>query len=480
MNNKDLFNAINDIDEKFITDAGKYLKNDFGGFRNDEPIEVRPAERTFSPMRWIASIAAALVLFAGIAVAMKAGIITINLQPLRAQTNNNNNSTSHVSGENNGAYASQDSTPAQSGASINASAENDQWKAKPSSSKELPFSLYGPDLKQIKYGEITGVNDNMNISELDESDLSNVTSITCDGFAYINEPRGANYNSIEIPGMFTDDVHFADNGNFRRIYEGEKFGALTVKYASSSFEINPKVMWGFGTEENYTVTTPTLRDNIVSFDGTIDVEGFLIKDENSDYHFIMCQGETQIPAMNFANSLKENGSYTTQMVYENINGYKYMGELPAMDVTVDESWNVEAYYPYRDWQRVMARLTDISVDFFKLYDRGNYSYVLKANVVSVVPCDWYDVPSTPTSMNEKTYDIIDKAQTIADLDVLFEEENILSSSLGYFRVYYLENGTDKVELFKYDQPLKPGMMIYLYDKSGKVILTHIYRKDMTQ
>lgn len=486
MNNKDLFNAINDIDEKFITDAGKYLKNDFGGFRDEEPIEVRPAERTFSPMRWIAPIAATIVLFVGIGVALKAGIITINLQPLRQQTSAYNAAGAGEVGSAQDTNTAPGASMRGTGADVAQSqlVEPGVVAATPESklAEELPFSLYGPDMEQIKYSEVTSFSGSEGSEILSARDLTedNWVAISCD-FAYVNEPRGANYNSIEIPGMFNDDVHFADSGSFKRVYKGDMFGDLTVsdaycvfrKYFEGDFSLNTD-KWTLSAER-------FLKESFVSFSGEITAEGFLIKDEGGSYRFIMIGGESQIPAMNFVPH-SEDGSYTTYMVYEAINGYKYMGELPSIEVKVDDAWGIDNYYPGRNWQRVQVTLSDISV-IYTVNSRGgtiNYEYRVSAKVEKAVPD--YSFNYEDNAVNEIETRILEKinsAETVADLndmgDMLYE----LNSNSKYFRVFYpvdTENGVE-VEVLE-DGELIPGMMIYLYDEDDKVIGIYTYRKHM--
>lgn len=483
MNNKDLFNAINDIDEKFITDAGKYLKNDFGGFRDEEPIEVRPAERTFSPMRWIAPIAATIVLFVGIGVALKAGIITINLQPLRQQTSAYN---AAGAGESDGALNNAPAASADRTSVGGAQATSDKAGSPTATAleldKALPFALYGPDMEQIKYSEVTSFgglegSEKLNVRDLNED---NWGAIGCD-FAYINEPRGANYNSIEIPGMFNDDVHFADSGSFKRVYKGDMFGDLTVsdaycvfrKYFEGDFSPNTD-KWTLSAER-------FLKESFVSFSGEVTAEGFLIKDESGSYRFIMIGGESQIPAMNFVPH-SADGSYTTYMVYEAINGYKYMGELPSIEVKVDDAWGIDNYYPGRNWQRVQVTLSDISV-IYTVNKRGgtiNYEYHVSAKVEKAVPD--YSFNYEDNAVNEIETRILEKinsAETVADLNDMYEMLYELNLNCKYFRVFYpvdTENGVE-VEVLE-DGELSPGMMIYLYDEDDKVIGIYTYRKHM--
>ncbi len=490
MNNKELFNAINDIDEKFITDAGKYLKNDFGGSREGEPIEIRPVETHFSPIRWIAPIAAALALFVGIGVALRTGMININFQPLRQRSSGEAASAPDI-----GSAQNAISAPGASGGESSGEAQVIQSEVsniKEELSDSLPFMLYGPDLKQIKYSEVTKV------IGLDDSDLSvtrelteeNWYAIECDGFAYINEPKGANYNSIEIPGMFSDDVHFSDNGNFSRIYKGDSFGTLTVSDAYCLFKKHSIDIADAEDEwKAQLISSPALMLNQcrVSFSGEISAEGFIIKDQSGSYKFVMCGGERQIPAMNFVVNT-ENGTFTTQMAYDNINGYQYMGEIPSIEIgEIDPKWKIDNYYPGRNWQKVLITLEDIQVLYClsqnDVTDRNVYRkvYTVAAKVKNIVP-DYvfgYNDNDQPYFTEDEIRYMIDKAETIEELNDLGDKIKRANYAVVYFRVFYpvdTENGTE-TEVLDYGE-LAPGMMVYLYDESGEVIQTFEYRSDL--
>lgn len=509
MNNKDLFNAINDIDEKFITDAGKYLKNDFGGFREDEPIEIRPAETNFSPMRWIAPIAAAIVLFVGIGVALRAGIITIKLQPLRQQAGADSavygpvggsaangyivgsDVNSYVGGSDEAAVVQNLNTaPSASGGGTGTydaqtnSMRSDISRIEAEMSDNLPFMLYGPDLEQIKYSEVTFFAANEYSEKFSAQDLTedNWSAIECDGFAYINEPRGANYNSIEIPGMFNDDVHFSDRGSISRIYKGDTFGDLTVEDAYCLFRKNT------ATDDKWTMPQAALKQNYVSFSGEISAEGFLIKDEEGGYRFIMCGGERLIPAMNFFMH-SVSGTFTTEMAYENINGYQYMGEIPSIEVDLDEKWEKEInnYFPGRNWQKALVTLSNIRIvnevtDIVESDDRLRRltEYSVFAKVENVVP-DFvfsYDDTTGRDCARDKIEAVINEAETIEELNALGDMiRGEFNARVEYFRVFYPVDTADGSEVeYLENGELTPGMLVYLYDRNDDVIQIYTYRK----
>ena len=259
------------------------------------------------------------------------------------------------------------------------------------------------------------------------------------------------------------------------------FGDLTVsdaycvfrKYFEGDFSSNTD-KWTLSAER-------FLKESFVSFSGEITAEGFLIKDEGGSYRFIMIGGESQIPAMNFVPH-SEDGSYTTYMVYEAINGYKYMGELPSIEVKVDDAWGIDNYYPGRNWQRVQVTLSDISV-IYTVNSRGgaiNYKYSVSAKVEKAVPD--YSFNYEDNAVNEIETRILEKinsAETVADLNDMYDMLYGLNLNCKYFRVFYpvdTENGVE-VEVLE-DGELSPGMMIYLYDEDDKVIGIYTYRKHM--
>ena len=190
MKDKDLFNAIDNIDEEFITEAGKYLQDDESiiSFHDTDPIEVRPAARKFSPIRLIAPIAAAVLLVGGITFALK----TLDPFQYTPEGTGNSEETSSYTGNVVG-FSSRTEKPEQS-------------SPEPAPDTKLPFTLYGPDYQQLTYGEVgegiiitnTGYQQRFPAYELTDNNWSRLAA---PDFAYIAVPKGANYNSADDPEM---------------------------------------------------------------------------------------------------------------------------------------------------------------------------------------------------------------------------------------------------------------------------------------
>lgn len=185
MNGKDIFNTINEIDTRLITDA----------WENTEPycfpLSIRQDSGKASKLKTfgIAAAFAAVVCITAAIVFVRSGAVP--------------------------------TLPSQSSAGV---------------SFVDPTMLYGPDHNPIPedYKIISVIMD----SAADEAELI----VTCDDCVYLAEALGGNFNSVDNPRMFpdnSDELYFRNTEPEYRLYKvGDKFGDLTISDAQVWFSMS--------------------------------------------------------------------------------------------------------------------------------------------------------------------------------------------------------------------------------------------------
>lgn len=157
----------------------------------------------------------------------------------------------------------------------NSSAEN--VSNEPETQIGEPTFLIGLDGKAILTSEITSLEDTDKTAEtLTKDDLW--AKVYCYGFAYYKEPLNIGYNNYKNPEMF-DGFNFLgdipENKNeWKRVYVGDEICGLKVKSASVNFCVNDG---DYKFPERYICA----NENLIAFEGTIEVEGFLEVNQNS-------------------------------------------------------------------------------------------------------------------------------------------------------------------------------------------------------
>lgn len=333
MNNKDLFNAINDIDEKFIEDAAKYLNDDDG----DDPlhpkgVEIFPGEARFPVIRLVASIAAAAVFITGVTFAVKHYRDKLGVSPNAAsETEQNPDLGTHPV----------------------------KTEVGP-----LPFELIGPDDKQLWYEDITGFNtkesiavtDTANVIELSEDNWS---TITCN-FAYFALPSGNNYNSVENSDV--DDLGkpgFIMAHDFRRMYVGNTYGdGLTVTKAYSKLKRDTY----YDKQTNLPHEVSYLSESYIEFDGAITAEVYLVNAGDNNYCCIFRNGADYFPIVEYnVSHFLETGEYASGISTLNRNGFKYSGEMPVMWLAEDEEALVKPYLSNANYLKAAVVFTNVTL-----------------------------------------------------------------------------------------------------------------------
>lgn len=317
MNNKDLFNAINDIDEKFIADAGKYLTND--DLLHSDAIEIYPGKTRFSPLKLIASIAAAAVFITGISIAVNHYRGMINVDPNNAASDKGNGET--------------EPTP-------------DLATHAVKTTGLLPFKLIGPDGQQIYYQDITEVGGDITLEELNEN---NFTSVTCN-FAYYALPDGCNYNSVDNPEMDFDAENTVMTRSFRRIYKGGNFGDLTVSNAYSILQ------------HDKATSTNFLNKNVIEFSGSTTAEGYLVNTQY-DYYFVFKNGADNLPITNYiVPEFMDTGVYKSELSRLNCdNGFRYLGDQLALKLDESEVYLVDRAMSNSNYIKATVTFDNITI-----------------------------------------------------------------------------------------------------------------------
>lgn len=464
MNNKDLFNAINNIDDKFITDAGKYLKNDesFISSYYADPVEVRPADRKFSLMRLIAPIAAAAILVCSITIALKTRI----LYP--AET------TDMILGESKDTAKKSDTlpdtAPAVGSADLETSPEgviNMPSAAIPnldkygSSAGELPFTLYGPDYKQITYEEVTEIHENVSKQYLNDS---NWVSITCDGFAYIADPLGENYNRADDSEKF-DSSEIAWNvvaeRSFKRIYEGEQYSGFTVKRAYSTFSRTPtNGMTEQQMKENNLPLSRLYQGSYLELDGSIEMDVYIVKYDDNRYICVTRNGAASIPTMNI--NVRDDGSFGSYLYSDDEFGFEFKTELPyiRIDPPAKNKHQIDKLFTEKIYQKARVILSDIIIN----YDAAaKEPYGISATVdVIDMQLGYSDIEPRDVSA------LISRTATVKELEKeVLNKYDALSEVRVYREVYDITEdiifGDELTE-----EELYSGLTVGLYDQNGLV------------
>lgn len=412
MNNKDLFNAINDIDEQFVADAGKYLSDDDSDDpSHSEAVEIFPGETRFSPIKLIAPLVAAAVLITGVTIALRYHRGRVAVAPNAAGTSGAAIAESDLDGDRTTSAAIDTHSLVSDG--------------------PLPFEIVGPDKKQLWYGDVTDFIGAQSIELLSED---NWNTITCDGFAYVASPLGCIFNNIDDAAE--DLMILRDNQSlehdFKRVYVGDSFGSLTVAEASNTFEsrwLSAKDDDSNIKPEDYDLDKlhiAALTKNHVKFDGEITVDAYIVGhvDKNDNYILAFRNGETQIPLVNYIQKEAiKNSVYATELSNLSCgNGFQYVGELPTLTLGESERAIVEPYLVNANYLKATVTLSNIEMEGSGDYFSTNYEInctMSKAVLNYVMPrvTDSNQFGETPfAGENEmKLRSILGSARTVEEL-----------------------------------------------------------------
>lgn len=246
MTEKDLFNAINEIETKYITDAWRNTEA--------EPLVIESGKTSKLKIFGVAAAFAAAA--AAICLVVHIRVNYPNVTP-----------------------------PDSSSLSVHSPGD------------VLPADIHGPDGVRITYGDVTKVSgEDRQIFAADEITEDNWQEIVCGGFTYLAMPlNGENYNSVDNPSLFdgTGLLFRLDTMSYKRWNVCDTFHGLTVKSASTTFQYHYK---------GDPVFTP--NECSVEFDGTATVDGYIMYDDDGNLICVPKYGESFLPIIYPCEELK--------------------------------------------------------------------------------------------------------------------------------------------------------------------------------
>lgn len=331
MNEKDLFNAINDIDPKYIANAWK--NTDF----STEPTVIHIENDKPSKLR-IFGVAAA---FAAAAAAVFLAVY------VRVNYPKNN-----------------DLTPPTGSNSSTSSASYDQSGNFLAGPGELPFKMRGLDDVQIKYSDVAGVlTGDGDLVKADEFDPENWAEVSIVNFTYLAKTAFTSLIAIEshTDQLEPDEYKWTDV-SYRRYGKGDKFGTLTVKDTFTRFKYVP--------EYNAAV----LDICYAEFDGAADVNAFVFRKEGeSMLYCVLMNMESSLPIVGLSPHSLSNMYDHPRFTGESASGeLKYNTEYPAILLKNTEIHDAEELFNGKDYAAVTLTLSDISM----ASDRAEQTFIL--------------------------------------------------------------------------------------------------------
>lgn len=337
MKNQDIFNAINDIDERFISDAGRYLTDDdiFSISPDGEPIKAGQSKKHAALFRIAAPVAAAAVLMAAVGISLR---LLGRFNIFDPQGGLDKSAEDIYSGQ----------TPP-----INESLTG-----------ELSLPVYGPDNVQLRYEDIT---------------KTEIGGLNC-GFAYIGTEDSVNRNNINHPSLSMDN--YGKTKNCKRISAGEKYGGFTVTEARSIFRSDENNSGGL-----------VLDTSVLKLSGSVKASAYLVREDNGEIRCYIRNGA--FPSMNYVD--RDNGNYVN--VYydtETSSGFKYRGELPGFEVQLlnGDGQRPEQLLKNTDVCEVSLSLSSVSITNIK----GECT--VTAECEDMLPRVWYDPNAEQSIMQE--------------------------------------------------------------------------------
>lgn len=433
MNNKDLFNAINNIDEQFITDAGKYLRKDdlFSISPDGETIEAGVAGKRMALLKFIAPIAAAFALIFGVAVLAASwnGVTTADPETGINMSRREESAASQTSGADIG----------------------------DKNTAELPVTVYGPDNKQLCYDDVMSATNG-------GIDVANGGTLVC-GFAYAADRTGDNYNSIDDPDYWTGGALSFREYGYKRLYEGDSFGEVKVKKAESTFILNPA-------DEGF-----TLAESVLELDGNARVSVYIVTDDIGDTRCFIKGSTKSIPVMNFSFGNAAEPEYYQESYNAVVGEFGYAGEIPAIEISLDDSDRAELAHFLKpsSYREAVVTLSNITVRYNNA--GGENDCTVSADCGGVMLKNWNSASSTLSEEDCTTVsELIDAAETVNELQSAAFEIN-KHISCGSLRVYS-ELADIYVPVFGgeiTEGELQPGMIAAVYDTQGNIAGAFTYR-----
>lgn len=255
----------------------------------------------------------------------------------------------------------------------NSSAEKDEYAKSESKGEpdpvELPIDIYCPDGERIYSEDISKIyaNEELSAAQLTED---NWYQIECEGFTYLAENSGIQYNSKDDADKY-DAENYEFEGvtgivpaEYKRYKVGDKIGDLTVTYAVTDFSSqNADAYYCVGDDEwlsakELGMKHMYLNGGVVEFDGSVTLTGYANKAPEDDGYIAKCdigffpdKESCILPVMNYA--VTPEGVNTRVWTYNDI----------------DTAWASE-YTDFEIGNTEEERYSDF--DFSGLPDDGSY------------------------------------------------------------------------------------------------------------
>lgn len=357
MKNKDILDAIDELDLKYVTSA----------WENTEPREKRAFRIGGAPKRRTHRV---IPIISCAAAAVAAVFLTVVIVP-RVNPNYAPNKA-------------RDDLSVEGGVSSYVVQETEMITSDVSTGE--PYLEY--HLKSIQSpvdptAEVTWAENDTNIKIADDGED---TIIMFGNLAYLAAPQN-NYNSIELPRFFVNGV---GNQSMRKLYDilptyepysvGDKYGTLTVSKAETTVRVaadNPAAS-NSGTESSTRV-----EEMNVEFDGTATVNAMISYTGNDNVYFaIPMYNETAIPAVTPICD-GDSEDYYSSVFHLNVNGSVFADNDVAIELTNADKFDSLTQRDTENYNGVKSatlQLTDVKAH----YDRGGTNITAKVEMASAV------------------------------------------------------------------------------------------------
>lgn len=315
MNNKELFNAINNIDDEFVNDAGKYLN----AHLDDETVEIRPIARKTSPIKIIAPIAAAVAVICGVTLVTRTQLFT---RPNGANTTSGGTSSL-----------------------IEPASETVTSDANEPAINIDELEVYGPDGKQITSDDVKSITPVGKYREV----------WVCD-FAYYTDSKGTNYNPADYPYAFSlGTFSYKGNAWIEKLRVGDFYRSGSVTEAYSTFVRD--------TESGaFSYSGSHLKLSSLSW----SIPAYLVK-SGDEYYCLARNGARGLPLINIKE--QEDGKYRGAVSTGNISGLEYKNEICPIHIGTpmkngkDISEFLDKFFAEKSYYKANICFSEFTMDF---------------------------------------------------------------------------------------------------------------------
>ena len=207
----------------------------------------------------------------------------------------------------------------------------------------FPTDLYGAIGDKIEIDEITELH-----KYEDGGEDGEWRNASCEGFVYLAEPTGVNYNSIDNADIFNSEDNSFDGSPeessaiYKRCKVGDEICGLTVKEAAVIFT---------NTDDSEQFNERYFKGGSVSFEGEKKLTGYIIilSEElygiggTGDVIFIPDNDSQTLPVLNYNASSAEKGVYSTRLSYsDTVGSFSYKSEYGTISCgnidSYESSW----------------------------------------------------------------------------------------------------------------------------------------------